>query len=649
MTSKKRLNRKSSDRKHRILVPLGSLTEAEILIPLARAISKIRHSDLIVMNIIISPGKKRLSEETSSVSQARQTLNEYLIQHNYDIPEIQTIVRLSEEVWDSIWETVYVENSVLLLLGWQSLGLQQSVVGDLADSKLVDPPCDLALIRPAVDVGEHAGWSNQKRILLPVRGGPNASLALRTAQALAMLSENGEISLLHAVKQAPREAEAKLFSNFGAALRSLHQLTRAVTVVGNVAETIVREAQLHDAIVMGAPSNTPSHSWRNETVDRISSQFDGTLIIVKQRSEELGTDQQVSPRTTKIVDRPIAVVVDNWFAENTFHSREFANLDTLVNFKQNQGITISLGLPALNEEATVGNVITTLKTDLMENYPLLDEIVLIDSGSTDYTREIAEDQGIPVYLHADILPQYGSYHGKGEALWKSLYVLQGDLIVWIDTDISNIHSRFVYGVLGPLLHNLRIQYVKGFYRRPLRKDNKLVAGGGGRVTELTARPLINLFYPELSGIIQPLSGEYAGRRSLFEQLPFFTGYGVETGLLLDILDQFGLNTIAQSDLLRRIHHNQTLPSLSKMSFTIIQVFMNRLARRHDIHLLDEANLTMNFPRYSPERYFLATEELIEQERPPMITIPEYRSRFFKQVRDQNPLRDRDILLGGNST
>ena len=225
-----------------------------------------------------------------------------------------------------------------------------------------------------------------------------------------------------------------------------------------------------------------------------------------------------------------------------------------------------------------------------------------------------------------MLTQYGAYHGKGEALWKSLYILNGDIIAWIDTDIKNIHPRFVYGILGPLLKNPRIMYVKGFYRRPLRQGDRLVAGGGGRVTELTARPLINLFFPELSGLIQPLAGEYAGRREALERLPFFTGYGVETGLLIDMLEAYGLHAIAQVDLLERVHHNQPLRSLSKMAFAIIQVVVRRLEDRHKIRLLEDVNKTMNLIRYGPNRYFLETVEIIERERPPMITIPEYREK-----------------------
>ena len=153
--------------------------------------------------------------------------------------------------------------------------------------------------------------------------------------------------------------------------------------------------------------------------------------------------------------------------------------------------------------------------------------------------------------------------------------------------------------------------------------DKIQAGGGGRVTELTARPLINLFYPELSGIVQPLSGEYGGRRSALEQLPFFSGYGVEIGLLIDTFEKFGLGAIAQVDLEERIHHNQPLESLSKMSFAIIQAVIHKLEMRYGRGILEEVNRTMKLIRYEPGRFFLEVEEIAEPERPPMIALPEY--------------------------
>jgi glycosyltransferase involved in cell wall biosynthesis len=257
---------------------------------------------------------------------------------------------------------------------------------------------------------------------------------------------------------------------------------------------------------------------------------------------------------------------------------------------------------------------------------LLGELLVIDSESDDETRRIAEGEGARVVVHSDVLPQYGSYRGKGEALWKSLFATTGDLVVWSDTDITDWHPRFIYGTLGPLLVEPRIGYVKGYYQRPIVEHGVLTEGGGGRVTELVARPLINLFFPELSGYIQPLAGEYAGRREHLEQIPFFTGYAVEIGHLIDLVDRFGLAGFGQVDLELRIHRNQELEGLSRMSFVILQAVIKRLEERHRARLFPELGSTMMLPRSGPNRLSLEVIELADQERPPMIRIPEYAER-----------------------
>jgi len=342
----------------------------------------------------------------------------------------------------------------------------------------------------------------------------------------------------------------------------------------------------------------------------------GTVLIVKSAGlvarAESPIDSLYSP---PISERQLSARVDRWFAENTFHSREFRDLDRLVESKRRQRLSISLGLPTLNEEATIGRVLRLTREFLVERHSLIDELVVIDSGSSDRTVEIARSMGVEVIQHPDILPEYGSFRGKGEALWKSLHLLRGDLVAWCDTDISNFHPRFVFGTIGPLLTDSRISFVKGFYKRPLQFGTELVTAGGGRVTELTARPVINLFYPELSGLLQPLSGEYAGRRELLEQLPFFTGYGVEMGMLIDILESFGLNRIAQVDLGSRIHRNQELFDLSKMAFAILQVAIRRLGDRHRMHLLEEVNRSMKLIHYDNDRFFLELKDIEDKERP----------------------------------
>ena len=316
-------------------------------------------------------------------------------------------------------------------------------------------------------------------------------------------------------------------------------------------------------------------------------------------------------------------LVDRWFGTHTFQAAEFSDLRALAALKRRQGLSISLCLPTLDEAGTIGQEITVLRRALMDAVPLLDEIVVVDSGSIDGTVELARRLGIPTYLHAEILPEAGTFDGKGEALWKSLHVLRGDLIVWADSDIRNIHPKFIYGLLGPLLREPRIGYVKGYYDRPIQVGPRLYGTGGGRVTELTARPLLNLLYPELSGVIQPLAGEYAGRRALLEQLPFFTGYGVEIGLLIDVLERYGLDTIAQVNLEERVHRNRELTSLSLMAFEIVQVAMTRLGPRLGVPLADQMNLAMKLIHLD-RGPSLEVRELAERERPPIATIPAYR-------------------------
>ncbi|HET7378264.1 MAG TPA: glucosyl-3-phosphoglycerate synthase, partial [Anaerolineae bacterium] len=411
------------------------------------------------------------------------------------------------------------------------------------------------------------------------------------------------------------------YASYRPLLRNIERIKRQLTIVGDVVDEVLIEAGQHELIVMGA-SSRPGKTGP-EPLGPIASQIATMssigLVLLK-------SPRAFMPMTPRLYSVPssVPVLVDKWFAENTFDASEFDDIDRLIDLKTERGVSISLALPALNEEETVGKVIRTLRTALMKKHPLLDEIVLIDSGSEDRTREIAQRLGVPVHIHQEILPEHGARRGKGEALWKSLHVTRGDLIAWVDTDIVNIHPRFVYGVIGPLLRSEQIQYVKGFYRRPLKIGDKIQAGGGGRVTELVARPLINLFFPELSGLIQPLSGEYAGWRSALEQVPFFTGYGVETGLLIDLHEKFGLRGIAQVDLEERVHHNQPLDALSRMSFAIIQVIVSRLEDRHKISLLEEINRNMKIVRHEPGRYYLDLEEIGDLQRPPMITIEEYR-------------------------
>ncbi len=321
--------------------------------------------------------------------------------------------------------------------------------------------------------------------------------------------------------------------------------------------------------------------------------------------------------------------LQQWIDNNTYHHSEFWDLKKLVEAKQKKGLKISLCLPTLNEEKTIGKELIIFRSELMERYPLIDEIAVIDSGSEDKTLEVAKNFGADTYLASDILPHLEPKKGKGENLWKAIYQLEGDIIVYVDADISNIHPRFVYGLVAPLVYRDELQYVKAFYDRPLAFSGSARASGGGRVTEILVRPLFSLFFPELTGIIQPLSGEYAVRRDVLDKIAFPIGYGVETSHLLDVYDKFGLEAFAQTDLDKRVHENQPTQALGKMAFGILQTFIKRVNSMGVFNVEHYETILRQFQVKKQDQYEQNLIEIEEQERPPMIEIEEYRKKFNK--------------------
>ncbi len=252
----------------------------------------------------------------------------------------------------------------------------------------------------------------------------------------------------------------------------------------------------------------------------------------------------------------------------SFHWDDWA-LDELVAARGQT--TVSLVVPARNEAATVGDVVTRVRERLVETVALLDEIVVIDSDSTDDTGAVAADAGAVVHRAVDIRPDLGTYPGKGEAMWKSLFVTRGDLLVFMDADLLDWDTHFVPGLLGPLLTRPDVELVKGFYERPLGDTPY----EGGRVTELVARPLISLLFPPLAALHQPLAGEWAVRRSLFESLSVPTGYAVELASLIDTVALHDIGALAQVDLGRRAHRHQSLRDLSGMAEEIMAMALDR--------------------------------------------------------------------------
>ncbi|MFF8016182.1 glucosyl-3-phosphoglycerate synthase [Streptomyces sp. NPDC007929] len=307
--------------------------------------------------------------------------------------------------------------------------------------------------------------------------------------------------------------------------------------------------------------------------------------------------------------------VERWLSTRSWSANE-RPLHQILAAKQRTGRTVSVVLPALNEEATVGDIVSVIRHDLMRQVPLVDEVVVVDSGSADRTSEVAAAAGARVVHRDAILPRLPAVPGKGEVLWRSLLVTRGDIVCFVDADLRDFSSDFVSGIVGPLLTDPDVELVKAMYDRPLGG----AAGQGGRVTELMARPLLNMHWPQLAGFVQPLGGEYAARRSLLEQLPFPVGYGVELGMLVDALHLVGLDALAQVDVGVRKHRHQDGQALGRMAAAIYRTAQLRLARGH----LIRPSLTQ-FERgedgFEPRTYSVDTEE-----RPPMVDIAEYQAR-----------------------
>jgi glucosyl-3-phosphoglycerate synthase len=302
-------------------------------------------------------------------------------------------------------------------------------------------------------------------------------------------------------------------------------------------------------------------------------------------------------------------------------SRESRLLTTLAEKKARHGHVVSVCLPARDEEATVGGVVATVRRGLVERLQLVDEIVVIDDGSADATADVARAEGAHVYAASEVLPDLPTGSGKGSAMWKSLYVSQGDLVCWLDADIRNFRADFVTRLLAPLLDDPDAGMVKGYYRRPLHG----APSGGGRVTELMARPVLSYLFPLLSRFVQPLAGEYAARRSIVETVPFVEGWGVEIGLLLDVVHRFGIQSVTQVDLGVREHRNRPLDELGPQALAVLATAL----RRAGLDACDPA-FVAELVRYD-ERLAPVRVPVVVTERPPMITVPAYCAKFGREL------------------
>jgi len=291
-----------------------------------------------------------------------------------------------------------------------------------------------------------------------------------------------------------------------------------------------------------------------------------------------------------------------------FHVSQFVP-EALLEAKR--GRAVSLCLPARDEAATIGTIVDRVRRELVEQVPLVDEVLVVDDGSVDATARVAADAGARVVAASGVLSGCGPGQGKGEALWKALGAAQGDLLAFCDADLRDFDPSFVTGLLGPLLVDPTIGFVKGFYDRPLEG----VSGTGGRVTELVARPTLALLFPHLAGIVQPLAGEFAARREVLEQVPFIQGYGVDLGLLIDVCARFGAESLGQVDLGSRTHRNRPLDQLAPQALAVLWAALDRAGV--EVAAAGGAALVR------PDREPVVVDA---RQRPPIVEVEAYRRR-----------------------
>jgi glucosyl-3-phosphoglycerate synthase len=302
-------------------------------------------------------------------------------------------------------------------------------------------------------------------------------------------------------------------------------------------------------------------------------------------------------------------VAETWFDRRTHQGRQW-DLDQLLEAKRTTGQRLSVVIPARNEAETVGDVVGRIHQAFVATSGLVDELVVIDGDSTDDTARIAADAGASVHRLADIRPDLGTRVGKGEAMWKSQLVTTGDLVAFVDADLTEWDTHFVTGLFGPLLTDPAVALVKGFYERPYRSDATDDPQGGGRATELVARPLLAIARPELTQVVQPLAGEWAVRRDVYESLHVPIGYGVELAALIDVADTLGIDAIAQVDLGRRAHSHQSLHDLGPMAVQLMAAVLNRTRQTLD------GDVTLRQFRAVGEGYAPTVRAVDVTERPP---------------------------------
>lgn len=557
-----------------VLVPLPDRPDATRLLEFAVALAGTGGRVLALSMVLAGDGDA--GGALHAARAARRRLRRTVTEVTGSGVDLQTRVRVGRHIEELVRDAAREERAQLILLDMAPAGgglIPTAGGGDAWHATMrrlaAAPPCDAVLVRtghePAV-----------RSVLLPARGGPTAELALRLALRCAEW-HGAPLTLLHVEAPSARPAEREQESRLFAALPTTAASPRLRTVTLTAAsprDVIAAEARQHDVVVLGAQAAVEPAPRLGEVPDAVLADHPGSVLVVKPRDPVDLSVFQPPPL-------PISRQVDTWFAESSFHCREFADVEELVALKQRQALTVSVALMLHDDAGTLPGFVRAL-TDLRRvgapagrtgaaSEPLIDELAVFSAVDDEETRAVVADLALPFHRAPPGLP--------GQAAWETLQVLRGDLIVWLAADIRNPHPKLIYGLVGPLLREPRIQRVIGHYRLPRSTDDETFEDGATQVTEYGVRPLLNLFFPELSGVINPLSREHAVRRRSLDGLRLVAGNGFALGLLLDQYERDGLSAIAQVDLEERIGRPEPVTRLSRLAFDAAHVIMRQVGRR----------------------------------------------------------------------
>ncbi len=641
-----------SGREFCVVVPILNPNMAEGLVKLAVALAGVhtpggdeekRRARIVILGVVTVPEETPLSQGASLVK-AYRTLLRYIPPDSSRLSErveVRTEVRVAREVWQGIADQVREEEADLLLLHWRGqTETPGKIYGATIDALMEDPPCDIVLARLNT-------LPDIKHILLSVRGGSYNNLASRLVSNLAE-QWSANITVLHNFNapSVPSESNYKLagpygdddLSSFQAILSELPAGARLVTTQDNPGRAIAHEARFHDLLVIGASGRSDTHHDSNMPglTEYINRETSGPLLVVKTRKPlRLAPTRSPNAEKTELVE-----TIDRWFAQNTFHYREFRSLSSLTLLKERNNLSISLIYPVYGptHPFALAEQVRRTRFALMRDCGLIDEIVVSAPGVKLDNAEIAllkaevgQEQEEVIFLDPENTNENGQADGPGAALWQALQVARGDIIIWADPRIEGFEARLFYGLAGPLLTYPEFQMAIGFYSHtpaqvedpahslPLQND----------LVELSMRPLLGGMFPLLAGAIDPSLLLGAARRDHLEHLPLFTSSAFTSGLLIDTLPRAGLMSIAQVDLGAQLSYHNPLNRQRQVS-DLLEVILRRVGERSQSTLLKLYSSGVKTVQKSNGVYSLQVEPPASPQReiPPLAYTPGYHRHSF---------------------